>query len=314
MLQSNRGKPVEEAPTFVVVLPQAYKRHWWNRVPLVEKMPMKILIDANRYRTMGRNGREPPHARRIVLPACGRLWQAYVEAETGTSSIVEEAIRIGKNPMQELESLMQDVKDEIRRQPAEVGSALVEFMCASDWLEVLIECLRAPLIHDQRILLRLDDSVDPKLVPEQFGRYTHTWASIIVEAAFGRYLPQDEQAKLATQIAKGAIRDFVKEWVLVAEECDNAHVSDDARRRKLRDALRRCLLHRFKAIWEYRTTLNGRLRPPRQGFEQYDNVLRHIEADVSTHGGTLKQRAEDLGVPLGDVYDCLRRKKYRDKR
>jgi hypothetical protein len=43
-------------------------------------------------------------------------------------------------------------------------------------------------------------------------------------------------------------------------------------------------------------------------------VLRHIEADVSTHGGTLKQRAEDLGVPVGDVYDCLRRKKYRDKR
>ena len=53
MLQSNRGKAVEEAPTFVVVLPQAYKRHWWNRVPLVEKMPTKILIDANCYRTMG---------------------------------------------------------------------------------------------------------------------------------------------------------------------------------------------------------------------------------------------------------------------
>ena len=311
----NRGEPTEVTPTFVVVLPQAYKRAWWNRVLLVENISMKILVDGDRYRTMGRNEREPPHAQRIVLPAFGRLWQAYVEAETGRVTILEQAIHAGKNPMEELESLMQDVKEEIRQQPAEVGSALVEFMRASDWLEVLIKYLRTPLVHDQRILLRLDDSVGPKLVSEQFGRYTHTWASIIVEAAFGRFLPQDELATLATQIAMGAMRDFVKEWVVVAEECHNVHVSDDARwRRKLRVALLRCLLHRFKAIWEYQTTLNDRLGPPRQGFEQYDNVLRHIEADVSTHGGTLKQRAEDLGVPLGDVYDCLRRKKYRDKR
>lgn len=314
MLQSNRGKPVEEAPTIVVVLRHAYKRHGWNRVPLVEKISTRILIDANRYRTMKRNEREPHHARRIVLPAFGQLWQAYVEAETGTPSIVEEAMHSGKNPSEELERLIQDVKDEVRRQPSEVGSALLEFNRTDKWFETLVECIRSPFIDDQRLLLRLNDSVDAQKVSQQFHRLTETWASIILEEAFGRYLPEDEQAELVTQIAKGARRDFMKECVVVAKECDNAHVSDDARRRRLRDALRRCLLHRFEAIWEYRTTLNDRLRPPRQGFEQYDNVLRHIEADVSTHGGTLKQRAEDLGVPVGDVYDCLRRKKYRDKR
>lgn len=310
----NSGEPTEVTPTFVVVLPQAYKRPWWNRVPLVENISMKILVDGDRYRTMGRNEREPPHAQRIVLPAFGRLWQAYVEAETGRVTILEQAIHAGKNPMEELESLMHDVKDEIRRQPPEVGSALVEFMRANDWLEVLIECLQAPLIHDQRILLRLDDSVNLKLVSEQFERYTSTWASIIVEAAFGRYLPQDEQAKLAAQIAKGARRDFAKEWVVVAEECDNAHAPDDVRRRRLRRALERCLVRRFKAIWEYRASLNDHFGHPRQGFERYANVLGHVVADVTNHGGTLKERTEDLGVPIKDVYDYLRRRKYREKK
>ena len=304
---------MDEAPTFVVVLPQAYKRPWWNRVPLVEKMPTKILIDANRYRTMGRNEREPPHARRIVLPAFGQLWQAYVEAESGRPTVVEEAIRAGENPSEELESLMQDVKDEIGRQPAEVGSALLEFMRTGEWFEALVECIQAPLIDDQRILLRLNDSVDAQKVSQQFHRLTETWASIILEEAFGRYLPQDEQAKLAAQIAKAARRDFIREWVVVAEECDNACMPNDARRRRLGEALERCLVRRFEGIWEYRATLDDRFRRPRQGFEQYDTVLRRIVTDVK-HGGTLKQRAKDLGVPVGDVYDYLRRKKYRDKR
>lgn len=283
-------------------------------MPLVENISMKVLVDGDRYRTMGRNERGPPHAQRIVLPACGRLWQAYVEAETGTPTIVEEAIHTGKNPMEELEWLMQDVKGEIRRQPPEVGSALVEFMRTGQWFKVLMECIRAPVIDDQRILLRLGDSVDPKLVSERFRRFTESWASIIVEAAFGCYLPQDEQAKLAAQIAKGARRDFVKEWVVVAEECDNAHAPDDVRRRRLRTALERCLVRRFKVIWEYRASLNDHFGHPRQGFERYDNVLGHVVADVTNHGGTLKERTEDLGVPVEDVYDYLRRRKYREKK
>ncbi len=310
----NRGEPTKVTPTFVVVLPQAYKRPWWNRVPLVENISMKILVDGNRYRTLGRNEQEPPHARRVVLPAFGRLWQAYVEADIGRVTILEQAIHAGKNPMEELESLMQDVKDEIRRQPPEVGSALVEFMRTNDWFEVLIECLRAPLIHDQRIILQLNNSVDAQKVSQQFYRLTETWASIVLEEAFGRYLSEDEQAELVTQIAGDAMRDFLKEWVVVAEECDNAHVSDDARRRKLRDALRRCLLHRFEAIWECRTAFDDRFGHPQQGFEQYDNVLRYIVTDVSTHGGTLHQRTEDLGVPIKDVYDYLRRRKYHEKK
>ena len=309
----NRGEPAEVTPTFVVVLPQAYKRPCWNRVPLVEKMSAKILIDANGYRLMGRNEQERPHAQRIVLPACGRLFQTYVEAKTGTLSIVEEAIHAGKNPTEELESLIEDAKEEIRQQPPEVGSALAHLTHIGQGGEAFIEWIQAPLIHDKRILLRLDDSVDPKLVSKRFQRYTETRASIIVEEAFSRYLPEDEQAKLAAQIAKGVSRNFIKEWVVVAGECENACISTDARRRRLGKALERCFLRRFEEIWEYRASLDDRFRHPRQGFEQYDNVLRHIVTDVS-HGSTLKQRAEDLGVPLGDVYDYLRRKKYREKR
>ena len=37
-------------------------------------------------------------------------------------------------------------------------------------------------------------------------------------------------------------------------------------------------------------------------------------ADVKSYGGKLKQRAEEVGVPVADVYDYLRRKKYREKK
>jgi hypothetical protein len=151
------------------------------------------------------------------------------------------------------------------------------------------------------------------LVSWRLQRYSDTCASTIVEAAFGRYLPQDEQAELAAQIAKGARRDFVKEWPRVAVECDDARMPNDARRRTLRKVLERCLLHRADGIREYRATLDDRFRHPCRGFEQYDNVLRHIVTDVR-HGGTIKQRAEALGVPVGDVYDYVRRKKYQEKR
>lgn len=134
-----------------------------------------------------------------------------------------------------------------------------------------------------------------------------------VKEACGHDLSGDQLAELATQIANSARRDFIKEWGAVAEECDNACVSNDTRRRRLRKALQRCLLHRFGAVSEYRTSLNDRSRHLCQGFEQYDNVLRHIVTDVR-RGGTLKQPAEDLGVPIKDVYDYLRRKKYREKR
>ncbi len=315
MLQANRRERAEEMLAFVVVLPQAYKRHAWNRVPRVEKTSIKILVNGNRYTEMARHEREPPDAQLIVLPACGQLYQAYVEAETGMSTIVEEATRTGKNPVEEVGRLIEDARDGVRRQPIEVGTALLQFLHIGNLFEVGCEVLVAPVIEGQRILLGLDDSVDSKRVSQHFRRFTQTWASIILEIGFGGHLPEGQLEQLVIRIAKRARRDFMRDCLSVAGECENAHISNDARRRRLRDALSRSLLHHFGVIWEYRITLGGRdLRYPHQGFERYDNVLRYIVTDVSIRGGRLKQRAEHLGVPIQDVYDYVRREKYRQKR